>query len=126
MTGKTILVVDDDEDSRTLLSTALGNEGYRIETAASGELALAALSSMPEGEPALVVLDVMMPDMSGLDVLRILRSTGRLPQTRVLVLSATPELAQGLGARQVVRKPVDLETLVAFVHSHVAGLPLRR
>ncbi len=126
MPGKTILVVDDDDDSREVVATVLADEGYHVETAASGKLALTALAAMPDGEPALVVLDVMMPEMSGLDVLRVLRSAGRLPKLRVIILSATPELAQGLGARQVMRKPFDVGTLLAFVRAHVADLPLRR
>ncbi len=100
--------MDDDEDGRDLMSTVLVTAGFRVDTAANGRLALLALELMAEGEPALIILDVMMPVMSGPEVLRVLHDTGRLSSLSVIVLSATPELAHGLGAarnRSQTRSP---------------------
>lgn len=120
---KKILVVEDDEDSRDMLATVLMDEGYTVETAANGRLALQALEAMPTGDPALVILDVLMPEMSGLEVLTTLKDEGKLPHMNIVVLSATPFLAKGFGARQILRKPISLDGLVALVREYTADAP---
>jgi two-component system response regulator MprA len=107
-----VLVVDDDEKITSFLRRALAYEGYEVEVAASGTAALnKALSCSPD----LVVLDVMMPGLDGLEVCRRLRAGGDVP---VLMLTARDEVAyrvRGLdaGADDYLAKPFALEELLA-------------
>ncbi len=106
--NRKILVVDDDPEIRHLLSTSLQLEGHAVEAVDSGEKALRRVAESPR--PSLVVLDLIMPGLSGLDTLRQLREMdGRLP---VLVLSCmtSPEtIVESLrgGATDFMAKPFD-------------------
>src|SRR6059058_2690517 len=113
-----ILVVDDERAVRESLRRALELEGYEIELAADGLEALARLAA--NGQPDLVILDVLMPGADGLDVCRRLRRGGnRVP---VLMLTARDEVENrvaGLdaGADDYVTKPFALEELLARVRA---------
>ena len=110
-----ILVVDDDPAVSSLLRRSLAYEGYRVDTAASGAEALRLAMERP---PALVVLDIMMPGMDGLEVCRRLREAdSSLP---ILLLTAkdapTDQIAGfGTGADDYVTKPFNLDVLLARV-----------
>lgn len=114
-----ILVVDDDPNALRLVSYALQAEGYEVDMASSGAEALARLGSK---RPDLIILDVMMPDMSGLEVcqrIRAGRATARLP---ILMLSARGLVADrvtGLksGADDYLPKPADTGELIARVEA---------
>jgi DNA-binding response OmpR family regulator len=111
-----ILLVDDEPVVRDVLSRYLTREGYTVSEAADGEEALSAIRSDP---PQAVVLDLMLPRLSGLDVLRALRLNGDLP---VIILSARAserERIQGLqlGADDYVVKPYSPGEVVARVHA---------
>jgi two-component system response regulator MprA len=114
-----ILVVDDDAAVRESLGRALRLEGYDVEMAADGTEALERLQGNG-GDPDLVVLDVLMPNVDGLEVCRRLRRTGsRLP---VLMLTARDEVSDrvaGLdaGADDYVVKPFALVELLARVRA---------
>ena len=106
-----ILVVDDDEKIVSLVRTYLEREGYRVTTARDGRSALASIALEP---PALVVLDLMLPEVDGIAILRAIRRTDRTP---VVVLSArgTPrDRIEGLeeGADDYVVKPFSPAELV--------------
>jgi two-component system alkaline phosphatase synthesis response regulator PhoP len=106
-----ILVVDDDEKIVSLVRTYLEREGYRVTTARDGRSALASIALEP---PALVVLDLMLPEVDGIAILRAIRRTERTP---VVVLSArgTPrDRIEGLeeGADDYVVKPFSPAELV--------------
>jgi two-component system, OmpR family, response regulator MprA len=111
-----ILVVDDERAVRESLKRALELEGYEIELAADGQEALQQLDGNSEGQPDAVLLDVLMPNVDGLEVCRRLRRSGnRVP---VLMLTARDEVENrvaGLdaGADDYVTKPFALEELVA-------------
>src|ERR687885_157084 len=111
-----VLVVDDDAAVRESLARALRLEGYDVELAVDGAEALERLVDANGAAPDLVVLDVLMPNVDGLEVCRRLRRTGsRLP---VLMLTARDEVADrvaGLdaGADDYVTKPFALEELLA-------------
>ncbi|MDX6413346.1 MAG: two-component system, OmpR family, response regulator MprA [Gaiellaceae bacterium] len=115
-----ILVVDDERAVRESLKRALELEGYEIELAADGQEALQRLEGNGEGQPDAVLLDVLMPNMDGLEVCRRLRRSGnRVP---VLMLTARDEVENrvaGLdaGADDYVTKPFALEELVARVRA---------
>ncbi len=111
-----ILVVDDDPKITQLLRRALALEGYSVQTAGSGA---AALDSARSHEPDLVILDILMPGIDGLEVCRRLRATGETP---ILLLTAKDDVAdrvEGLdsGADDYVVKPFALAELLARVRA---------
>jgi two-component system, OmpR family, response regulator MprA len=115
-----ILVVDDERAVRESLRRALELEGYEIELAGDGREALTLLQNGDESQPDVVILDVLMPGVDGLEVCRRLRASGnRVP---VLMLTARDEVQSrvaGLdaGADDYVTKPFALEELLARVRA---------
>ncbi len=113
MAGEHLLVVDDEENLRTMLSAALRHHGFEITAASNGREALAAVE---ETKPDLVILDVMMPDLDGFEVCRRLRADDN--HTPVLFLTArdsTEDKVRGLtlGGDDYLEKPFSLDELVA-------------
>lgn len=109
-----ILVVDDEPDIVALVVYHLAKAGYRVSSAANGSDALAQISVDP---PALVVLDVMLPDLSGFDVLRRIRADSAHPGIAVLMLTARGDEAHrikglSLGSDDYLTKPFSAEELV--------------
>ncbi|ASW54193.1 response regulator transcription factor [Plantactinospora sp. KBS50] len=116
-TGYRLLVSDDDPAVRQALDRALRFEGYRVDLAVDGTDALAKVTS---GKPDLVLLDVMMPGLNGLDACRNMRAAG--DHTPVLMLTARDALADrvaGLdaGADDYLVKPFALQELLARVRA---------
>jgi adenylate cyclase len=114
-----ILVVDDSEDSREIIVTRLRAHGYETSEAADGERGLAAVS---ECAPDLILLDVTMPKLDGIEVCRRLKSDPNRPFTPIIILTAradTKDIVAGLdaGADEYLTKPVDHAALVARVQS---------
>jgi CheY-like chemotaxis protein len=114
--ARRILVVDDDDDIRTVLAAILSDEGFLVEEASNGRVALDRLESEREPLPDVVLLDLMMPVMDGWAVLHSLRGDARLAGLPVVLLSASPniELADA-GVRACLLKPVDLSALLRAV-----------
>lgn len=117
-----LLVVDDDETNRDLLSRRLATQGFAVITAASGDEALAVLASRPCDA---VLLDVMMPGQSGLDVLAAIRrerATRDVPVIMVTARSGSQDVAEALdlGANDYVTKPVDFVIAAARVRAQLA------
>jgi two-component system response regulator RegX3 len=111
-----ILVVDDEESYRDALSVALEREGFRVALAADGQ---EALDQFEATRPGLVLLDVMLPRISGVDVCRELRSRSRVPIIMVTARSAEIDAVVGLevGADDYVSKPFRLRELIARVRA---------
>jgi two-component system, OmpR family, response regulator RegX3 len=111
-----ILVVDDEESYRDALSVALEREGFRVALAADGQ---EALDQFEATRPSLVLLDVMLPRISGVDVCRELRSRTRVPIIMVTARSAEIDAVVGLevGADDYVSKPFRLRELIARVRA---------
>jgi len=114
MSGETILIVDDEPTIVEVVGLYLQREGFRVITAADGA---AALALVEQQRPDLVVLDLMLPGISGLDVMRRLRASGALP---IILLTARSEEADRvvgleLGADDYVTKPFSSRELVARV-----------
>ncbi|MDD2915619.1 MAG: response regulator [Gallionella sp.] len=115
----TILVVDDDEFNLKLFNKMLSIEGYAVRTASSGE---AALASVAEQLPDLILLDVMMPGIDGFEVARRLKADARtraIPVIMVTALEDQESRLKGLdtGAEDFLSKPVHRAELLLRVKS---------
>jgi CheY-like chemotaxis protein len=114
----TILVVDDDPDVRTLLETYLQIEGFDVRTAGNGR---DALRQLRDTHPALILLDLMMPVMDGIEFRRRQKQQPALRDIPVVCLSARHDAAQTasrLGLAACVTKPFDLEAVLRAVRQH--------
>jgi CheY-like chemotaxis protein len=112
----TILIVEDDFDVRESLSEALRDEGYAIECAVDGEQALEYLRN--GGRPGLILLDLMMPRMSGSEFRMVQKVDPQLQHLPVVLLSADgamEEKAKALETDGALRKPIDLEQLLKVI-----------
>ena len=114
-----IVVVEDEPDIATILETSLRQEGFGVTVAHDGQQAIDAID---RDAPDLVLLDLLLPDMSGLDVLKALRRSERNDGVRVIVLTAKAGefdriLGLELGADDYVTKPFSLRELVLRVRA---------
>ena len=114
-----VLVVDDNATNVKIVQTRLASEGYEVITAADGEEALVAAHDQL---PDLILLDVMMPRLDGIEVCKRLRADPAFPFTPIVLVTAmtdTKEIVVGLdaGADEYLTKPVDHRALVARVRS---------
>lgn len=114
-----VLVVDDDEVIRELISMNFELEGFEVTTAADGEQALAAVAAAP---PDVITLDVMMPRLSGLEVADRLRSNPATAGVRIILVSARAQetdlaRGEGLGVDAYVTKPFEPGELIDIVRS---------
>jgi DNA-binding response OmpR family regulator len=121
--GAAVLLVDDDAAIRRTVGAGLELEGFRVVPASGGRAALAAAESV---RPAVVLLDLAMPDLGGLEVLKQLRERG--DDVPVCVLSARDEVDDRVGALQAgaddyVVKPFALEEVVARLHALLRRRP---
>lgn len=111
----TILLVDDDEDIRELTAEILRESGYDVVEAEDGQQALSALARM-DTPPALVLLDLIMPVMTGQQMLHEMRGIPRLAQVPVVALTAGGFVAADVpDAQDVVRKPASVAVLLKVV-----------
>src|SRR5271170_7855204 len=119
MAPRPVLVVDDDPDIRETLRFVLEDAGYPVYSAENGKEALAILATA-EKLPGLILLDLMMPVMSGDEMLKALKQVKALAQIPVTIVTASgaaiPPLASGL-----LKKPVDLDVLLRIVERSCGG-----
>ncbi|MDQ1717821.1 MAG: hypothetical protein QOH56_433 [Pseudonocardiales bacterium] len=116
-----VLVIEDEPNLRVLLGRLLTDAGYRVSTAETGSLGLQAALTEP---PDLVLLDLMLPDLSGEEVLHVLLASN--PGLRVLVLSSVTEIGRRVGvldsgAADFVAKPFTNGELLARVRARLRG-----
>jgi two-component system response regulator RegX3 len=118
-----VLVVDDEQSYRDALSVALQREGFLVEVAADGVEALERFDVL---RPALVLLDVMLPRVSGVDVCREIRTRSRVPIIMVTARNAEIDAVVGLevGADDYVTKPFRLRELIARVRAALRRMPI--
>jgi CheY-like chemotaxis protein len=118
-----VLVIDDDPTARELMATYLSDEGFAVETAASG---ISGLRRARELRPAAIILDIQMPDIDGWTVLAALKGEPELADIPVIIVTIVDEQRRGiaLGAAGYLTKPIDRERLVAIVSRlRAAGAP---
>jgi len=123
-----ILIVGDSEESRGLLSEILAAEGYDVRPADSGELALTAVAVSP---PELILLDMRMPGVDGIEVCKQLKSRVEIRDIPVIFLSASRDFWDRLesleaGAVDFVNKPFRREELLARLKTHLELGRLRK
>src|SRR5690348_14457709 len=116
-----IVVVDDDSECLAFLNHILSSAGYVVRPADSGELALAAIRAC---SPELILLDVQMPSMDGLEVLRSLKARPETREIPVILLSASSDVQARLHglrlrAADFLTKPLHREEVLVRVHLHV-------
>lgn len=126
--ARAVLLADDDEDFRAALAEALDDEGYDVVAVPNGAAALAALEAAAKGRappPDLLVLDLLMPGMSGIEVLQNLRKSARWARLPVLVVTGVndPMLPVRLNV-PIAFKP-DGEAVVAAIRQQLATAPER-
>ena len=114
--AQTILLVDDEQTLREVVAAALRDEGYRVAEAADGA---AALEEFRAETPDLVLLDLMLPELSGVEVCRILRRESDVPILMLTAKGSETDRIVGLeiGADDYVTKPFSLRELVARVRA---------
>ena len=110
-----ILVVDDEDALRTVLSGELVSEGYDVRTAADGD---EAVTSLQKENFDLILLDIKMPRMNGFEVLKFVKE--KFPKTKVVMLTGFADLknaieSKKLGAEDFVSKPYDLVDLLTTI-----------
>lgn len=119
MAKSSIFVVEDEEDILELLKFNLSHEGFTIRTASSGEEAVKAIAGRP---PDLVLLDLMLPGLNGLDVCRYLKkdpATAAIPIVMVTAKGEEADVVTGLelGADDYITKPFSMKVLIARVRT---------
>ena len=119
---KKILVIEDEEDLNQTLSFNLENEGYKVTSALKGSEALEILENAPP--PDLVILDLMLPDMPGLDICRHIRSKDNLKNISVIIVTAKGEevdrvVGFELGADDYIVKPYSVRELMLRIQAQL-------
>lgn len=119
MITKKLLIVEDDRDTRSALASLLTLKGYTIITAEDG---LAGLQTAALECPDLVLTDIMMPHLDGIEMTRQLRAWPQLQKTPVIIITAYGEKAAAAieaGATQIMAKPLDLPLLLQSIEDHL-------
>jgi CheY-like chemotaxis protein len=115
---KSILVIEDDDDVREALAQLLEDEGYGVHAAHNGREGLQIASET--ALPRVIVLDLMMPVMSGWEFLAARRNDPRLRNVPVVVVSATGDPKRLGEVTAFFRKPIDIRRLLQVVHEYAA------
>jgi len=119
---KKILIVDDSTTNIFLLENLLHEQGFDVITALTGR---DALNLVEKKQPDLVLLDIMMPEMSGYEVLRNIIQNMQLSETKVMMVTAKNtqediDKAMEFGAIDYITKPIDTELILSKIRKHLA------
>lgn len=118
-----ILIVEDDADSRVFLERALKGKGYTVETAVNG---VDALDKAAKSMPDLIISDIMMPEMDGFELCRMIKTSEQLRKIPFVFYTATytdskdEELAMSLGASRFIVKPMEIELFLESIREVIA------
>jgi DNA-binding response OmpR family regulator len=121
-TAPAILVIDDDKQTRDLLRRYLSKEGFRVLSVASGNKGLELARDL---KPAIIILDVLMPEVDGWDILLALKSDAGLQSIPVIMYTILDNKMKGyaLGATEYLIKPVELSTLSKIINRYICEDP---
>lgn len=114
-----ILLIDDEESIRQVLSLALEFEDYQVFSASNGQEAIEMLPHIPR--PSLILLDLMMPVMNGWAFMEAIQKKPEYASIPVAVITAFSDRAEGLNAVALLQKPVDLDKLFALARKYTAS-----
>jgi len=120
--GRTVLLADDDDDFRVLLAEALVMEGYRVIDVGTGEAVLTALDDAAKGRgraPDLLVLDLLMPRMSGIEILQKLRKSPRWASLPVLIVTGVNDQMLPVRLNLPIAFKPDLEVVLDAVRKQL-------
>lgn len=122
LSSKKVLVVDDDDAIRNMVERVLRREHFEVESARDG---FEAIEKLARNDYATVLLDLMMPRVDGLGVLRFLETEQKAPQPRVIVMTANlqsaDETREAKPVFRILPKPFDIHELVSHVRECHAG-----
>ena len=119
MKCKSILIVEDEKGIQDVLRMALETEGYKVYTADNGK---EGLNLLPQIEtPCLILLDLMMPVMNGWEFSKIISKDIILASIPVVLVTAYGERAQTVPSKGIIKKPIDLDTLLNTVYQWCNG-----
>ncbi len=110
-----VLVVEDEKDIRDCLQEVLEREGYQVATAANGK---EGMELLPKVDPCVILLDLMMPVMNGWEFAEKIDKNKELSEAALVVVSAGGEHTFDIKAKKILRKPVDLDVLLATVKKY--------
>jgi DNA-binding response OmpR family regulator len=120
---KKVLVVEDHHDTSFLLCRLLKTEGYEVEHAIDGMVGFNAAESAP---PDLIVTDIQMPRMDGIEMIKRIRGSKDISQTPIIVMSAYGKRliddALEAGADAYIEKPIDLDSFLAAIKSRLSSV----
>jgi DNA-binding response OmpR family regulator len=121
--GKKVLVVEDHHDTSFLLCRLLKMEGYEVEHAIDG---MVGFSTATNEHPDLIVTDIQMPRMDGIEMIKRIRESRPISKTPIIVMSAYGKRlindAIEAGADAFVEKPIDLDNLLATIKSKLPAV----
>ena len=116
--SKRVLIVDDVADNIFFVQFFLESQGYEVDTAQSGKAALAQIKTA-NPKPDLIILDLMMPEMNGFEVIDRLRNQTNLPHIPTILMTANTSVscqqAKSAGADEVIYKPLELKEFMALI-----------
>jgi CheY-like chemotaxis protein len=117
-----VLVVDDDDDIREIITLALATHGYRVITAVSGADCLRRITVE---RPCLILLDMMMPDLNGWDVCERLKLSPSSSSIPVVILTGNVRVEdERSGTTPILHKPIQLDALVEVIERYASPLPV--
>jgi len=118
MSARRILVVDDDDDVREAVADLLRDEGFVVDTAENGRVALEVLR---KHTASLIFLDLEMPEIDGDAFIRIAKDDARLASIPIVVITASRTHSLPTGVR-IVHKPCSPESLIEIAHAHAGAM----
>ncbi len=121
MARKLILLVEDDPDIAKNLKEVLELEGYEVVVAPNGQKALATLRSREATRPAVILLDLLMPVMTGWEFLEVQKADVEIKDIPVIALSAAGEKAQAALAQAFIKKPLEIDHLIHLIEVFSKG-----
>lgn len=127
MSGETILIVDDNPANLKLARVLLEGEGYRVATAVDAEDALSVLRELT---PQLILMDIQLPGMDGIELTRRLKTAAATRDIIIIALTAyamkrDEERARAAGCDGYISKPIDIERLPLAIAGHLASKETR-